>query len=345
MPAYCHLFVHDDDYLRLRSLAYADAIEPVMIKRILDYAFSPAPTAETTALMLRDEDYPSEGKRCVLLDIEQLEPELDVRKPVITTVLSYTMLHATRPIQLLPPVHLHYNLILYKFTKDQLVGKDPWLARLLADARETAESRNGLQVDTLASCRVLDCSPYQLHQQLYSYHGRQWFTVHPKREALHVRLERDHLNSENGGTPDVAAFMSLWSDINARMQALEQSSVLKIDQIYGLACAASIPSVQTASATQRTDTGLLNRGIHEYFHRRPDSKDGEKAAADANSVVSRLLRFHDQEQQPPVVQQLITVKQAIVQADVDAFVNQDGDRVHSGMFDLTHFLYSFTHEC
>jgi len=79
--AHCHLFLIDEDFVRLRSLAFSDSVDPFTISSLCKKLFTKQ----------RKSDLKSEKGvgHLVGLKAEELETELDVRTEVISTILAY----------------------------------------------------------------------------------------------------------------------------------------------------------------------------------------------------------------------------------------------------------------
>ena len=92
--ARCHLFLHNDDYFRLRSLSLTDSVDAIAIKRFLEMVLLGNHTAKGKKKTVENDRY---------LEIARLEKELDVRKTVLTTIMCYlATVHETATIRLLP---------------------------------------------------------------------------------------------------------------------------------------------------------------------------------------------------------------------------------------------------
>lgn len=91
--AFCHLFVHDDDFFRLRSLSYTDSLDKNTIKKFLLQIFH---VSEQDVLGTQAKP------RLCFIEIEKLEKFCDMRRSVMYTLLSYIMMFESKPLTLFP---------------------------------------------------------------------------------------------------------------------------------------------------------------------------------------------------------------------------------------------------
>lgn len=87
--ALCHLFLAKEDYIKLRSFAFADLPEDSSIKLLLAKLF---PLIQ----------HASRGESFVSLSIEECEKELDMKNTTLSTILSYIALEKPRLLELYP---------------------------------------------------------------------------------------------------------------------------------------------------------------------------------------------------------------------------------------------------
>lgn len=101
--AQCHLFLNDDDFVRLRSLAFSDSIDDVTVlnlcKKLFEVGYEKRKNEATSEKSQRTGDKkkasttsaaPSTIKPYLVgLRMEELERHLDAREHVIGTILSY----------------------------------------------------------------------------------------------------------------------------------------------------------------------------------------------------------------------------------------------------------------
>ena len=80
--SYCHLFLDDADFLRLRSLAHSDGIESSNALAFLEAIFDQNPDYEAGA---EQGTKPGYG----MLDVARVAEECDMKQEVMETLLSY----------------------------------------------------------------------------------------------------------------------------------------------------------------------------------------------------------------------------------------------------------------
>jgi hypothetical protein len=86
--AHSHLFLAEDDFVRLRSLAFSDSIDPFTIASLCKKVFVKQAKSRQRRKSEEEEETKDDGY-LVGLKVEELEKELDVRPEVISTILTY----------------------------------------------------------------------------------------------------------------------------------------------------------------------------------------------------------------------------------------------------------------
>ncbi len=86
--AHSHLFLAEDDFVRLRSLAFSDSIDPFTIASLCKKVFVKQAKSRQQRRNSEEEETKDNGY-LVGLKVEELEKELDVRPEVISTILTY----------------------------------------------------------------------------------------------------------------------------------------------------------------------------------------------------------------------------------------------------------------
>ncbi|ELR21070.1 ATPdependent DNA helicase, RecQ subfamily protein [Acanthamoeba castellanii str. Neff] len=88
--AHSHLFLAEDDFVRLRSLAFSDSIDPFTIASLCKKVFvKQAKGRQQRRQSEEEEEEAKDDGYLVGLKVEELEKELDVRPEVISTILTY----------------------------------------------------------------------------------------------------------------------------------------------------------------------------------------------------------------------------------------------------------------
>ncbi|KAJ1948752.1 hypothetical protein IWQ62_006847, partial [Dispira parvispora] len=88
--AYCHLFLDNDDYLRLRSLSYSDTIEPSQVRRWCYQVFNP---------LTRSAHRPTQCTAFTIVNTEGDCQNLDIKPDMARNLLSYLEVHPSRPLR------------------------------------------------------------------------------------------------------------------------------------------------------------------------------------------------------------------------------------------------------
>jgi ATP-dependent DNA helicase Q4 len=116
--AFCHLFLDDLDFQRLRSLCFADGIERSAIASIVRQLFVPTATsidsttntttsscsaaAAASCSAPTDPASPASTQRFVAFAVDIKSRELDMKAEVMETLLTYLQLAEPNALQLLP---------------------------------------------------------------------------------------------------------------------------------------------------------------------------------------------------------------------------------------------------
>jgi hypothetical protein len=87
--AHSHLFLAEDDFVRLRSLAFSDSIDPFTIASLCKKVFVKKAKGRQQRRQSEEEEEAKDDGYLVGLKVEELEKELDVRPEVISTILTY----------------------------------------------------------------------------------------------------------------------------------------------------------------------------------------------------------------------------------------------------------------
>lgn len=87
--AHSHLFLAEDDFVRLRSLAFSDSIDPFTIASLCKKVFVKQAKGRQQRRQSEEEEEAKDDGYLVGLKVEELEKELDVRPEVISTILTY----------------------------------------------------------------------------------------------------------------------------------------------------------------------------------------------------------------------------------------------------------------
>lgn len=89
LPAFCHLFLNENDYFKLRSFAFVDSVDQVTVKKFLE------------ALFKEENRYEDNMAR---LSLSEIEKTTGIRKSQMNTLLSYVAIDSSNCIKLYPSI-------------------------------------------------------------------------------------------------------------------------------------------------------------------------------------------------------------------------------------------------
>eukprot|EP00052_Salpingoeca_macrocollata_P025925 m.238066 g.238066 ORF g.238066 m.238066 type:complete len:594 (+) comp22505_c2_seq1:1508-3289(+) len=117
-PAFCHLFLEEDDLKVLRAHARADTVDEVSIKRLVHCLFLPAASHQPAVLAARAacaargttgaamvQAAEQAGWQFAAVPVETLEHQLDMKETVITTMMTALELFPEGYLDRLPPAY------------------------------------------------------------------------------------------------------------------------------------------------------------------------------------------------------------------------------------------------
>lgn len=121
--ARCHMFFNDEDVVRHRSLVFSDGVEKSQIMSILRSIFS-------------TRDGVSDGQRIYhCLKIERIEKFLDMRSPVIETILVGLERQSPSEVKICPNVHAECALSFHKSDVDVLSSQSLVIENIINKSR------------------------------------------------------------------------------------------------------------------------------------------------------------------------------------------------------------------
>lgn len=184
-PAYCHLFIHDDEYFRLRSLAHSDVFARPAIKHLMEGLFTNTSgldqgivphLVETTTRMPAHDIMTvmnsNEAYRTIAFPSDIVEAHLDLRKNIAVTILHQISDHSNGQMSILSDIYLSYEVSMYKFSVESLSERDNAFSMLAPSL--VPDGPNKYTVSLIAACKAMNLSAYQLHEKLYFFQVDFW---------------------------------------------------------------------------------------------------------------------------------------------------------------------------
>lgn len=160
--ALCHLFLSVDDYTRLRSLAFADTVDPQAVHSFLLRILVSADDAENDdgdneggstnkgKKRKRDDTKANGGPRRIMINIAEWERDYDMKREVMETLLRYLELDPCRPVQSIQTAQTKLKVFLLKDRQAANASKNSEVTEVLdAIVRCGRKAAQGYDVDVL----------------------------------------------------------------------------------------------------------------------------------------------------------------------------------------------------
>eukprot|EP01117_Protostelium_nocturnum_P014679 TRINITY_DN5611_c0_g1_i1.p1 TRINITY_DN5611_c0_g1~~TRINITY_DN5611_c0_g1_i1.p1 ORF type:complete len:1130 (+),score=483.94 TRINITY_DN5611_c0_g1_i1:77-3466(+) len=234
LPSYCHLFLDDNDYLRIRSQAYDDNIDLTIVKKLLQKVFD-------------------EKKKVVGLSIEQIELEFDVKKEIIFTILSFLELDGY--ISTLPAQFISIEIGFHKTDKTTLASRN----RLIKYIIEKNKPKNGKHAFNLIdACNTLLTDVKSIMSQLQSLRNdEKEISFEQTNQAFCFEILKPPKE-------DLAQYL------NKKMKEIERTKVNKVDSVYDALKPVALSTVEE-SLSNSSNKKKLQQKIDKYFAEEVDS--------------------------------------------------------------------------
>ncbi|XP_047310899.1 ATP-dependent DNA helicase Q-like 5 [Impatiens glandulifera] len=234
--SYCHLFIDDATYFKLRSLMYSDGVDEYAVSKLLTEVFSP--------------DLNACGKVCSLVK-ESQSRKLDMKEEVILTILTHLEMGEVKYLHLLPQINVNCTITFHQSSPALLASKNILVAAIL----KLSESKNGQHVfDIPMVAHSIPTSPAEVMNQLLKLKMTGEITFETKDPALCytvVKVPKD--------------YCSLTAQITKWLLEVEYSKVQKIDAMYNAAIFAVTKCDKTQGCIDSQHTPCLQKIITEYF--------------------------------------------------------------------------------
>ncbi|XP_024388003.1 ATP-dependent DNA helicase Q-like 5 [Physcomitrium patens] len=259
--AFCHLFLDDTDYLKLRSLAHSDGADTFAVNKFLCRVFQSPPDA---------------SKSMTSINVEQTATELDLKEEVMATILSFMEVGDVQYVHVHSKLKATCNLTFYA-TSAALLAKH---SALVATVIQKCQPKNGnytFQVPAIANDAGLSLLQVQQELQRLQSAGEIAYELQDLAFCFSVLEVPD----------DICA---LTSSISARLSEVERCKVAKLDAMYTAAAAATALSSEDKNVgSVCTDQQLsLQSCIATYFSKNQDDLINQSVPSIVESTSSFL---------------------------------------------------------
>ncbi|XP_002973918.2 ATP-dependent DNA helicase Q-like 5 [Selaginella moellendorffii] len=211
-PAFCHLFLENCSYLKLRSLAHSDGADEYAINKLLSRIFG-------------------SGRGLQSLNIEQACRELDLKEEVIATVLSYLEVGEEQHLRVLSSLKATCILHFHKGSPHVLARSNAFCSAVL----ERKQEKNGGYTLNLPSLTAeMKVTLMQIQKELQALQTRGEIAYELKDPAFCYQV----LESPD----DICMLTSKLADY---LSQAESCKVRKLDAMYNAAALSVGPSAES----------------------------------------------------------------------------------------------------
>ncbi|KAG0562918.1 hypothetical protein KC19_9G182700 [Ceratodon purpureus] len=239
-PAFCHLFLDDTDYLKLRSLAHSDGADTFAVNKFLCRVFQSPPDASKTMSSI---------------NVEQTANELDLKEEVMATLLSFMEVGDVQYVHVHSKLKATCNLSFYR-TSATLLAKHSALVATIVQRCQPKHGHYTFQVPAIANEAGLSLFQVQQELQRLQSAGEISYELQDLAFCFSVLEVPD----------DICA---LTTSITARLSEVEKCKVAKLDAMYtAAAAAAAYRGEEKSTDSECTGQQLsLQNNISSYFSR------------------------------------------------------------------------------
>ncbi|XVF85216.1 hypothetical protein PTKIN_Ptkin17bG0100100 [Pterospermum kingtungense] len=234
--SYCHLFLDDETYYKLRSLMYSDGVDEYAVNKFLCQVFS--------------DDANSRGKVCSLVK-ESASRKFDMKEEVMLTLLTHLELGETQYLHLLPQLNVTCTLNFHKTTPMSLADKDTAIAAI-SKKSEIKQGQYIFDITTVANSIAV--APSDLLNHLQSLKGKGEITYEAKDPAYCYKIVKVPTD-----------FCSLSALLTKWLLEIENCKVWKLDAMYSTAVFAVDKCEKTHGCDVAQQTSCLQKRILDYF--------------------------------------------------------------------------------
>ncbi|KAL3690660.1 hypothetical protein R1sor_004311 [Riccia sorocarpa] len=271
-PAFCHLFLDDNDYLKLRSLAHSEGVDQNAVANALSHIFR---TKQSSSEQLIN--------RLNSLVIEGSTKEFDMKEEVLETILSYLEVGEAGCLKSVSKLHTACSLTFHRRSPLSLAETSRLIAAVLQKSQER-QGRYLFDLVSVASHLQLPLSDIQVELRRLQAAGEVSCEFGDPAFCFMVcKLPEDLLR--------------LKSTLIKRLEEVETCKVRKVDAMYNAALAALRKDENTAEESTPScisQQGSLQDKIKRYFEDddpRPVEQTPTVAGANRNFLRADIKDF------------------------------------------------------
>ncbi|KAL5552500.1 hypothetical protein UlMin_039901 [Ulmus minor] len=235
--SYCHLFLDDDTYFKLRSLMFCDGVDRYAVDKFISQVFA----GEN-----------SRGKIRSLVK-ESASRKFDMKEEVMFTLLTQMELGDVQYVRLLPQTNVTCSLCFHKTPPEMLAGKNVVVGEILKKC-ERKDGQYAFDIPTLAnSIGVMNAD---ISNQLQNLKLKGEVTYELKDQAYCytiVKVPEDYSS--------LSAHLTKW------LSEVESCKVCKLDAMFNAAMFAVNSCEKLHGCSGAHHTPCLQRRILDYFNK------------------------------------------------------------------------------
>ncbi|OAE33359.1 hypothetical protein AXG93_4123s1340 [Marchantia polymorpha subsp. ruderalis] len=262
--ANCHLFLDDNDFLKLRSLAHSEGVDEYAVGKVLSRIFSGKQESSKV------------GNPSSII-IETATKEFDIKEEVLETVLSYLEVGDVQYVKSVSKMNVTCTLSFHRSSPASLAERSSHVTAIL---RRSQEKQGRYSFDLLALATHLQISIFDMQFELRRLQSAGEITCEYGDPALCFTVTKF--------PEDIRV---LTSAITKRLNGVENCKVKKVDAMYAAALAAvrmrSEGAFDESISSLSSEQASFQNTIKMYF----DEDEGSLPSPDLPSVIQPNRNF------------------------------------------------------
>ncbi|XP_022151908.1 ATP-dependent DNA helicase Q-like 5 isoform X2 [Momordica charantia] len=234
--SYCHLFLDNDTYFKLRSLMHSDGVDEYNINKFLSEVFT---------------DKNLCGKVCSIVK-EPASRKFDIKEEVMITILTYLELGEIQYLRLLPQLNVTCILNFHKTSPAMLAEKDTVVAEILKKS-ETKQGQHVFDMITVVNSIGISATSLSNHLQNLKLKGEVTYEMKDLAYCYTIlKIPED--------------FCSLSAHLRKWLSEIQTSKVRKLDAMFdAVTSAVNSCEKKTHGCFNYQQTPCLEGKICSYF--------------------------------------------------------------------------------
>ncbi|KAJ3048182.1 hypothetical protein HK097_010804, partial [Rhizophlyctis rosea] len=248
-PAFCHVILVREDYLRLRAMCFRRTVEEAAVRRFLIRLFQKEEEKEEPkakgkgrkGLTLRVGDDEGVGevsgnRRVKAVGVEECEKDLELGEGIVGMLVGWLEEESGGRLRGLGVFNAKFNVRFGKINVEELADRDAVVNAILKAGNP--KSGGDWEVDSLKLCRELDIPPEDLWGRFNSLRRTKKLAFDAMDRSYFVEFD-GNLNEE-----EADAFIGKYVDVLlAKCRNVEGNEVRKVDALYKIHSKATTPSL------------------------------------------------------------------------------------------------------